>query len=137
MRYVFNAPPTWGWQVLLLLFYPIALMGGGYVLSIDGHVKLDLLYSRWSVKGRKISDTATFLAFLLFTVCLAIVTINLAWQSTASKESYAVYAFQGPIWPEKIALAIGVILLLLQGLVIFLYNVCSLISDRGKGKGNM
>lgn len=130
MRYGFNMPPNWGWQVLLLLFYPIALLGGGYVLSVDGHVKLDLLYSRWSVKSRKISDSVTFLAFLLFTVCLAKVSIKIAWDSTASQESYATYAFNGPIWPGKVTLAVGVVLLAIQGLSIFIRNVLSLMTNR-------
>lgn len=137
MRYVFNAPPPWGWQVLLLIFYPIALMGGGHVYSIDGHVKLDLVYSRWSVKGKRISDIATFFAFLLFTVCLAMVSINVAWDSTASNESYFGYAFKGPIWPGKVVLAIGVVLLLLQGVALFIRNVHSLITDRKMDSGKM
>ena len=130
MRYIFHSPPTWGWQILLLIFYLIALIGGGYVYYVDGHVKLDLLYSRWSVKGKRISDIATFLVFLLFTVCLAKVSISIAWTSTASNESYSGYAFSGPIWPGKVALAVGVVLLILQGLAIFARNVCSLIADR-------
>ena len=137
MRYVFNSPPTWGWQILLLIFYPLALMGGGYVYSLDGHVKLDLLYSRWRVKGKRISDIVTFFAFLLFTVCLAMVSVSAAWNFTASNESYSGYAFKGPIWPGKLALAIGVVLLLLQGLAIFVRNVHSLITDRKMDSGKM
>ncbi len=137
MRYAFNSPPTWGWQILLLLFYPLALVGGGYVYFEDGHVKLDLLYSRWSVKGKRISDIVTFFAFLFFTVCLAMVSTDIAWDSTASNESYSGYAFKGPIWPGKVALAIGVVLLLLQGLAIFVRNVHSLITDRKMDSGKM
>ncbi len=130
MRYIFNSPPNWGWQILLLLFYPTALLGGGYVLAEDGHVKLDLIYSRWSIKNKKISDTITFLAFALFALCLSVVSIKAAWVSFVSRESYATYAFNGPIWPGKVTLAVGIVLLFIEGLSLFIRNILYLIMER-------
>ncbi|MBN1376621.1 MAG: TRAP transporter small permease subunit [Dehalococcoidia bacterium] len=123
MRYVLHQPTVWGWQVLLLLFIPVATVSGGYVLSVNSHIRLDLLYGRWSDRGKAISDVATFVVFLFFTTMLAIATIKMAWDSAAIKETYGNYPFHGPIYPKKIALAIGVVLLLVQGIVNFVRNI--------------
>jgi len=123
MRYVVGDPPLWGSQALLLLWFPVALLSGGYVLRIKGHVKLDLLYSFWSPRGQAISEVATFAAFLLFAGVLAVVAIEAAWKSTAMRELHMYWAWRGPVYPKRIAIAVGAVLLLLQGIAEFVRNV--------------
>ncbi len=123
MRYVLNNPPLWGSQVLLLIWIPAAVLSGGYVLSVKGHVKLDLLYSRWSPRGQAISDVITFPAFLLFTGVLAVTAIDAAWKSTMMRELHMYWAWHGPVYPKRIAIAMGAVLLLLQGIAMFVRNV--------------
>lgn len=129
MRYLVHDPITWGGQVLLLLFIPVALLAGGYVLLVKGHVRLDLLYSRWSPRGQAISEIATFVVFLLFTVTLAWASIEMAWESVKIRE-VSWYIFKAPIYPKKIAFALAVLLLLLQGVAQFVRNIRLI-----KGKG--
>ena len=133
MRYAFHAPPQWSSQILILLFIPVAVMGGGYVYLKDSHVRLDLIYSRLSTKGQAIINTISFLPFLLLTGILAKVTIQAAWRSTAMREVYTEFIFKGPVYPKKIALAIGVVLLLLTGVLLFIRNVRTII-DKSKKK---
>ena len=123
MRYVVHDPPLWGSQALLLIWFPVALLSGGYVLRIKGHVKLDLLYARWSPRGQAISDVATFAAFLLFTGVLAVVAIEAAWKSTAMRELHMYWAWHGPVYPKRIVIAVAAVLLLVQGMVEFFRNV--------------
>jgi len=123
MRYVVHDPPLWGSQALLLIWFPVALLSGGYVLRIKGHVKLDLLYARWSPRGQAISDMATFAAFLLFTGVLAVVAIEAAWKSTAMRELHMYWAWHGPVYPKRIVIAVAAVLLLVQGMAEFVRNV--------------
>jgi TRAP-type mannitol/chloroaromatic compound transport system permease small subunit len=123
MRYVVHDPPLWGSQALLLIWFPVALLSGGYVLRIKGHVKLDLLYARWSPRGQAISDVATFAAFLLFTGVLAVVAIEAAWKSTAMRELHMYWAWHGPVYPKRMVIAVAAVLLLVQGMVEFFRNV--------------
>jgi len=114
-RYVFNAPTTWAGQILSILFVAMVVLGGGYVLLEDGHVRMDAFYARWSLRRRTKMDLVTAIFFLLFAGILAWTTSEMAWQSILLNErSWS--AFKGPIYPKKIALALGVILLLLQGI---------------------
>jgi len=134
MRYLVRDPIVWGSQVLLLLFIPVALLAGGYVLLVKGHVRLDVLYSRWSPRGQAISDAATFIVFLLFTTMLAWAAIEMAWESVKIRE-VSWYIFKGPIYPKKIALALAVVLLLLQGMAQFVRNI-RLIKGKGVEEAN-
>ena len=122
MRYAFDMPPMWGSQVLLLLWYPVAALAGGYVLFQDEHIRIDLIYSRWSAKGKAIANIATFAFFLLFSLLLMWATIRMAWVSTAELETQFA-AFRGPIYPKKIVLALSVVLLLIQGVAQFVRNI--------------
>jgi len=130
MRYVVHDPPLWGSQALLLIWFPVALLSGGYVLRIKGHVKLDLLYARWSPRGQAISDMATFAAFLLFTGVLAVVAIEAAWKSTAMRELHMYWAWHGPVYPKRIVIAVSAVLLLVQGMAEFVRNVRSIMGRR-------
>ena len=114
-RYVFNRPTVWAGQILSTLFIILVTLGGGYVLLKNEHVRVDVLYSRWSPRHQAMADVATFIVFLLFVVMLAWTTIEMAWASVKIGEaSWA--AFRGPIYPKKIALALATVLLLIQGL---------------------
>jgi TRAP-type mannitol/chloroaromatic compound transport system permease small subunit len=123
MRYVFHMPPSWGWQVLLLIFTPMVVLPGGRLLTINGHIKLDLLYSRWSTRGKAIADVATYFALLLFVVMLFWVISDLTWDSVARGEVMYNNAFKGPVYPKKIAITLGFFFLFFSGIVQFARNI--------------
>ena len=133
MRYLFNSPPIWGPQFLLFIWVPAATLAGGYVLSIKGHVKLDLLYSRWSPRGQAISDAITFPAFLLFVVVLTVTAIDAAWRSTITNELHMYWAWHGPVYPKRIAIAVGAILLLAAGIAMFIRNIRTILGKEDAG----
>jgi TRAP-type mannitol/chloroaromatic compound transport system permease small subunit len=130
MRYLVHRPTVWGAEVLLLLFVPVAVLAGGYVLAQNEHIRIDVLYSRWSPRGKAIADVATFVVFLLVFTVLGWVTIEMAWRSVTTME-VAPSIFRGPVYPKKIALALGVILFLLGGVAQFIRNIRFI---RGRGK---
>ena len=66
MRYIFRQPVAFEGDVAWLLFVGMSLLTAAYVLRKDRHVRLDVLYSRFSPKGKEIMDVATFIFFLLF-----------------------------------------------------------------------
>lgn len=122
MRYVFHNPLVWVGQVLLLLFVPMLTLSGGYLIRTNQHIRIDILFGRFSSRGKAIADVASFIVFLLFALALSYGTIKMAWDSTIMLEkSWSV--FKGPIYPKKIAVALATVLLLLQGIVQFFRNI--------------
>jgi len=121
-RTFFNAPRIWSvelGQFFLTAFY---MLGGAYVLLIEGHVRMDAFYGRWSEKRKAITNVMTFCIFAVYFVVLLIYGIRSA--------EYAVVFGQHSrtIWhpivaPIKIIMVIGITLLFLQGVALFIKNL--------------
>ena len=98
------------------------ILGGAYSLQLDAHVRMDLLYGRWSPRTKATVDAITvlllaaYLAFLLYG----------GWSSTAyalqyDEQSYSAWApYMAPI---KIVMCAGILLMLLQTIATFFRNV--------------
>ena len=65
-RYVFNVPFVWIIELSQFLMAAYYILGGGYSMQLDAHVRMDVLYERWRPKTRAFMDslTAFFLHFL-------------------------------------------------------------------------
>jgi TRAP-type mannitol/chloroaromatic compound transport system permease small subunit len=114
LRYVFNNPTIWAMDTNTMLFTGASMLAGGYALLHDSHVKLDILYRNWGKRTRAMVD--------LFTMSLAIVAFCFviwkgidsfwwAWKTGQHANSY----WAPPMWPVKLCLPVGGVLLLLQG----------------------
>jgi TRAP-type mannitol/chloroaromatic compound transport system permease small subunit len=121
-RYLFNKPTQWASQILTSLFYIAVVPGIGYVLQVDGHVRMDVLYNRWSTRLKTIVEISTFIIFLIFIVLLSYELINMAWTSSITNERLWA-PFRGPIYPRKISLALGAVLLFLAGFAKLIRNI--------------
>ena len=50
LRYVFNSPTTWAFELNYLIFGAYSILGGAYTFYLKGHVNVDILYGRLSLK---------------------------------------------------------------------------------------
>ena len=112
-RTIFNSPRIWTVEMGGFLLVAYYMLGGGYTLSIGGHVRMDFLYDKWSAKRKAITNAMTFCIAAVYLVVLLIVGI--------SSSTYAVVFGQHSrtIWspvlaPIKIIMVIGIVLMLLQ-----------------------
>ena len=119
LRYVFNAPTIWAHETSQHLFAAYSVLAGAYVLLHFEHVKVDILYSRLSLRARAILDSITYLMFFLFVIVMLVYGVQLA--SFAVKIKAASHTAWGPpIWPLRLMLPIGAFLILFQGLAHFI-----------------
>ena len=125
MRTGFNRPPLWTVEMGQFLLAAYYLLGGAYTLQIDAHVRMDLLYSRWTPKRRAFADTIT-------AVCLIGYLLVLLWgglSSTAYALEYgqkASSSWRPPLAPIKIVMAFGIFLMLLQAAAFFIRDLALL-----------
>ena len=126
-RYFFNYPSVWGNELTQLIFGMYAVLSGGYILRWDGHVNVDLVYNRFSPKVKAIMDIITFFVFLLFCGMLLVYGGSLAWESLTTLE-HSQSAWNPPLYPFKIMIPLGAILLLLQGFAKLIRNILTLCS---------
>ncbi|MFQ5848254.1 MAG: TRAP transporter small permease subunit [Candidatus Methylomirabilales bacterium] len=121
-RYVFNSPTNWAHEGMFLMFGMQYLLAGGYALSEDAHVRVDVLYVYLPKRGRAVVDIITSVFFFLFTGALLwtgwifmMDAINI-WEV-----SFTEWAIQ--YWPVKSTMAIGALLIVLQGLAKLIKDV--------------
>jgi len=128
-RYGFNRPTIWVHETSEHLFALSFLLGGGYTLSQGGHVRVDVIYNRFSPRSQAILNLSTFLFFFLFIGLLLWKGGEMAWESVSllerSQSPWGPYIFHIIL---AVPLAAG--LMLIQGIVIFLRDLKK-ISDVG------
>ena len=121
-RYVFNDPLVWTHETSLFMFGGIGVLVGAAVLQMGAHVKVDIVYSRLSLRGKAALDAITVLLALYFIAILL-------WQGSGfALYSIAITEHTGSVWgpviyPFKTVIPVAAFLLLLQGLAKFIRDV--------------
>jgi len=117
-RYVFNASFLWIIEMSQFLMAAYYLLGGGYSLQMESHVRMDVFYERWQPRTRAFWDSLTAFCLVFY---LAFLTLG-----GVSSTSYALqygqknYSAWAPLmWPIKMVMTIGIVLMLLQAISIF------------------
>jgi TRAP-type mannitol/chloroaromatic compound transport system permease small subunit len=115
-RYGLNMSSNAWLEIQWYLFSGIFLLGAGYTLKHNGHVRIDVLHGRFSPRARAWIDLLGGLLFLLPTAGI------IAWLGWAGfAESYAIGEMSPDAgglsrWPIKLAIPVGFALLALQGI---------------------
>ncbi|MDO9624482.1 MAG: TRAP transporter small permease subunit [Pseudomonas sp.] len=120
----FSTPAIWTLEVAQFLMVAYFLLGGGYSMQLDAHVRMDLLYSRWSPRTSATMDAITigFLIFYLVFLLYGGVSSTL-YALEYGETSYS--AWSPRMAPIKIVMTIGVTLMLLQAIAIFFKDLAS------------
>lgn len=129
MRYFFNSPTVWAYELSGWLLGPLWLLGGAYVLLHDEHVRLDILYQRFSPRKRAIIDLVTFT--LLFFYCSLILIYG--WDYflySFAKNEHSLTVWGPPIWPLKLMIPVGAAFILLQGVAKYIRDFHMAITGR-------
>lgn len=125
-RKVFNAPTIWSFDLSIMLYSAMFLLGGGYTLKYKGHVAIDVLTSRLTKKKQALISIITYIVFFFpFMSILVYVTGAFALQSWADLER-SQSPWNQPLYHFKTLMPIGFFLLMIQGLSEFLKTIITL-----------
>ncbi len=69
-RTFFDLPLIWVVEIAQMTMAAYYLLGGGYSMQLGAHVRMDLLYGRWSPKRRAFTDSITSLVLLFYVLTL-------------------------------------------------------------------
>ena len=114
----FFIPPIWSLELAQFAMAAYYLLGGGYSMQLDAHVRMDLAYGRWSSKRKGFTDSLTSFCLIFYLIIL----LYGGFSSTEyalkyGEESYSSWA---PIMaPIKIIMTFGIVLMLLQAIATF------------------
>jgi TRAP-type mannitol/chloroaromatic compound transport system permease small subunit len=126
-RYFFNSPTVWGNELTQLIFGTYVILSGGHILRYGGHVNVDIFYARRSDRTKAVLDIFTFCLFFLFCGMLLLYGGQLAWESLTTLE-HTQSAWNPPVYPFKLMIPLGALLLLLQGVAKLMRDILTLIS---------
>jgi TRAP-type mannitol/chloroaromatic compound transport system permease small subunit len=121
-RYFLNSPTVWANELTQMIFGAYAVLGGGYILYTGGHANVDIVFSRLTRRTQAKIDILTFALFALFCIMMLYYGGSLAWESLIMLESSA-SAWDPPIWPIKLMIPLGALLLFLQGIAKFIRDI--------------
>ncbi|MES9971497.1 MAG: TRAP transporter small permease subunit [Candidatus Thiodiazotropha sp.] len=114
-RYVFNSPTNWAHESMFLMFGMQYLIAGGFVLREGAHVRVDVIYNQFSNRTKAIVDVITSIFFFIFMLTLLVTGWTFFYDSYEVNEvSISEWGIQ--YWPIKLALSVGALLLLIQGI---------------------
>ena len=125
MRYIFNSPTIWAWDVNIQLFALVVFMSGGFTFLKKGHVNIDLLYGRLSTRQQAWLDMITSPIFFFFMGILVWKLGVVALQSVEEREIMSTI-FAPPIYPMKVIVTIGTFFFFLQGVAGLIRNIRTL-----------
>lgn len=111
----FTIPAVWTLEMAQFVMAAYYLLGGANALQEDAHVRMDLLYGRWSSRTRAKVDAFTIL-FLMFYLGLLLYggLSSTQYALQYNEQSYSAWApYMAPI---KIVMTIGIFLTLLQAI---------------------
>ncbi|WP_425403719.1 TRAP transporter small permease subunit [Hwanghaeella sp.] len=114
-RYLFGAPTIWAYELGYILTGSHFLLGASLALLAGAHIRIDLLYSRFSPRGKAAVDLVCYVTlFFPFIVLLSNSLWDYALRSFLSGELSGQSAWSPPIWPFRMVLTLGFVLLALQ-----------------------
>ncbi|HEU4476342.1 MAG TPA: TRAP transporter small permease subunit [Methyloceanibacter sp.] len=117
-RTVFGVSYIWVVETSQMLLAAYYILGGGYSLQLGTHVRMDLLYSRWSERTRARVDSLTSGLVIFYLVVLLLGGVySTIYAIEYSQKNYSSWA--PVLWPIKVVMCIGILLMLLQMIAVF------------------
>ncbi len=127
-RTFFNVPFVWVMEMAQFTMAAYYLLGGGYSMQLKAHVRMDVLYERWSEKTQAKVDifTSGFLIFYLGVLLYGAIS-STVYAIEYGQRNYSTWG--PPMAPIKIIMTIGILLMLLQAIATFFKDLAKV---RGK-----
>jgi TRAP-type mannitol/chloroaromatic compound transport system permease small subunit len=123
-RHFFNAPTIWAYDSLCMSGGVVYMLGASYVLLKDSHTRVDVIYSRLSRRKQAWIDVIGALIFF-FPLMTVMLKMAVQWAIRAWKINEVMFNsfWYPPAAPYRTVFAVGLFLLVLQGLAKFTRDV--------------
>jgi TRAP-type mannitol/chloroaromatic compound transport system permease small subunit len=121
----FFVPSLWTLEMAQFTMVAYYLLGGGYSMQLDSHVRMDLLYGRWSDRTKAWVDAFTVLFLIGYLILLLYGGLSSTQYALEYGErSYS--AWRPYMAPIKIVACVGIVLMLLQAIAMLLKDIAKL-----------
>lgn len=115
-RYGFDAPTTWAYETITMLYATMFMLGAAYALRTGAHIRTDFFWEKWPLRTRAAIEAIAYVAFFFPGMLFFLVAgAESAWSAYAIDERSPETAWRPPLWPLKAVLPLAALLLLAQG----------------------
>lgn len=114
-RYLFNMPTIWVHESSFLLFGMQYMLAGAYGLLHGSHVRVDVLYTKLSLRKQAALSAFTSVFFFIFVLAMIGTSYRFFFDSLAMDER-SVETWQVQYWPVKAMMLLGAFLIFLAGI---------------------
>lgn len=117
-RGVFDVSHIWVVEMAQMTMAAYYILGGAYSMQLDSHVRMDLLYGKWSLRTRAIVDLITGCCLMFYLVFLLYGGLSSTQYAIEyGQKNYSAWA--PPMAPIKVVMTFGIAMMLLQVLATF------------------
>jgi len=130
LRHFFNAPTNWAYDMMCMLGGAIYLLGASYDLRYESHTRVDVFFNMLKPRTRSLINVIASLLFF-FPLFGMMLYMGIVWAIKAIKGHEVMFSsfWYPPAWPYRTLFAVGILLLVLQGIVNLVKNVYFLIRE--------
>jgi TRAP-type mannitol/chloroaromatic compound transport system permease small subunit len=126
MRYGFNAPTVWGFEVTAFIYGMHYMFGIAYTDVRKGHVQVDIFTSLAPKKIQALLGAiTTIVLFMPVMTCMTWAATKFAWTSVSLVEHNST-SWAPAIYPYKIIMALCFFFVLLQGVANLIHDLQTL-----------
>jgi TRAP-type mannitol/chloroaromatic compound transport system permease small subunit len=125
-RYLLSISSNAWLEIQWQMFAGIFLLGAPYVLKLNEHVRVDILYSGYSARTKLWVDVFGIILFLFPVTFMMFIEGLRFFQTSFIRNEISSNAGGLLLWPVKFLLPFGFLLLLLQGLSELIKRVAAL-----------
>lgn len=130
-RYVFNAPTVWAYLVVIIIGGFIYVLGWSYVHRYDGHIRVDIIYSQLSPRGRAIVNVICALVFFFpLVIVITIRAVPAMIEAWETGEVMIQTYWYPPSAPYRTMVVVGLCAFALQGLARFVRDLYFIIRNK-------
>ena len=131
MRYIFSISTLWEYETVSMMGATLYGLSFAYVMRHKLNVRVDVIFSLLPRRIQAAIDSIGMLiAFFPVMVLVAISAVQTARQAFVVDERMSITGWYPPAAPLRTVLAVGFVLLLLQGLVVFIREFHYLIRNK-------
>ena len=125
-RNIINIPLIWIIEMAQFVMTGYYLLGGGYSMLTDDHVRMDLIYSKLKDKTKALLDSFTSIFLVFYLVVLSYGSISsLTYTIETNQRLFTAWAPY--VWPIKSIMTFGILLMLLQSIAIFFKDLAKVL----------
>ena len=123
-RHFFNAPTIWAYDTLCMSGGALYLIGASYTYLHKSHTRVDIFYSHFSPRRKALMDVICSI-FLFFPLMSIMLKLSIVWAIRAWRIHEVMFQsfWYPPAGPYRTVFALGLFLLILQGIATFIRDL--------------